>query len=71
MAISLAEYEAFDLEFLTGLKTEPDFQETFGISRVQRHGRIGYNRAARLVEVGVEKGLLARCDNPTYHFRFV
>lgn len=33
---------------------------TFGVSRIQRVMRIGYNRAAHLVEVAIEKGILIR-----------
>ncbi|EGQ9107533.1 hypothetical protein GA047_13470 [Vibrio cholerae] len=33
---------------------------TFGISRIQRVMKIGYNRAAILVEAAIEKGILVR-----------
>lgn len=37
-----------------------EFKDSFGISRVQRVMRIGYNRAAHLIEAAIEKGILTR-----------
>lgn len=57
---TLNQYQEQDLEVLKGLKDSEQFVGSFGISRVQRLLRIGYNRAARLVDFGVELGILVR-----------
>lgn len=46
---------------LKRLQQCPDFKgATFGISAIQRAMKIGYNRAAQLVEAAIEKGILTR-----------
>jgi DNA segregation ATPase FtsK/SpoIIIE-like protein len=46
---------------LMRLQQCPDFKnDSFGISRIQRVFRIGYNRAAHLVDAAIEKGILTR-----------
>lgn len=46
---------------LNALKNAPEFKsKLFGISRIQRYLRVHYNRAARLVDVAIERGILVR-----------
>lgn len=67
MAISLEEYESVDMQNLLQLKDTTGFQLSFGVSSIQYSLRIGYNRAARLVEAGIRSCILVRCDK-TSHF---
>ena len=39
--------------------------KSFGVSRIQRYLKIGYNRAAHLVDAAIQRGVLVRdaeCD---------
>lgn len=46
---------------LAALVQHPRFKnDLFGITRIQRVLRIGYNRAAHLVDAAIEKGILTR-----------
>ncbi|KTG21963.1 hypothetical protein AUR67_00350 [Pseudoalteromonas sp. XI10] len=57
---TLNQYKEQDLEALKGLKGSAGLTGLFGISRVQRSLRIGYNRAAHLVDLGIDLGILVR-----------
>lgn len=56
----LAEMDGLDDEYLEYLKDSLSMQDSFGISRIQRMMRIGYNRSAHLVDRAIEKGILVR-----------
>ncbi len=46
---------------LKKLQSQEEFQsQSFGVSRVQRYLRIGYNRASSLVNTALERGILVR-----------
>lgn len=70
MAMTLEQYEQHDLETLKQLKDKSEFQEPFGVSRLQRYLKIGYNRAARTIEAGLKDGVLVHCENTPYAVKF-
>lgn len=57
-----ADYEAF----MKALKETPEkFPDTsFGISRIQRALKLGYNRASYLQDLAIERGVLKRIKHP-------
>lgn len=55
---------------LLKLRERDDMQDEFGISRVQRVLRWGYNRAARAVERALHSGSLVRSEQCKYHYHF-
>jgi DNA segregation ATPase FtsK/SpoIIIE-like protein len=55
---------------LEKLKTSPDFQDqSFGVSRIQRHIGIGYTQAQRLVDSGIEQGVLVKDEHSDWLVR--
>lgn len=56
----LKEFHDQDDEYLEYLRDSALMQDSFGISRIQRMMRIGYNRAAILVDRAIESGVLVR-----------
>lgn len=70
MSKSLEQYETLDMLSLKLLSGHDEFKGSFGISRIQRLLRIGYNRAALLAERALNEGLLERCDSPSHHLTF-
>lgn len=55
---------------LEKLKTSPEFQDqSFGVSRVQRHIGLGYNQARRLVDSGIEQGVLVKDEHSDWLVR--
>lgn len=68
--MAITEYEQFDLEQLNNLSSHREFQGLFGPVKIQRHLIYGYNRAVRLIDLGVEKGLLVRDSKAAYQARF-
>lgn len=67
---SIEEYERHDMSCLKALKTHNDFKDGFGIARLQRHLKIGYNRASRLIEAGLADGVLIRCSYPSHFVKY-
>jgi DNA segregation ATPase FtsK/SpoIIIE-like protein len=63
---SIEDYERHDMSCLKELKSHKDFKNGFSISRLQRHLKIGYNRASRLVDAGLTGGVLVRCSCPAH-----
>ncbi|MDA0146456.1 hypothetical protein OCT63_19705 [Vibrio sp. RW] len=55
---------------LETLKTSPEFQDqSFGVSRIQRHIGLGYNQAQRLVDSGIEQGVLVKDEHSDWLVR--
>ena len=70
MTQTLEEYQRADMAALKAFASDENFKGNFGISRIQRYLRIGYNRASYLAEAAVKEGVLVRCESPVYHFSF-
>ena len=58
MSMSVEQIEKNDLEILKKLRTHDQFQDKFGCTKLQRHLKIGYNRSYRLIENGIQAGIL-------------
>lgn len=69
--MTLDEYEKHDLESLIALKSHDDFQGEFGITKLQRNLKIGYNRSSRLQELGVSQGILTRDKDRPFITKFI
>jgi DNA segregation ATPase FtsK/SpoIIIE-like protein len=63
MARTLSEFEDQDLKDLKALADDERFQLPFGPSALQRKLLLGYNRAARLIQSGIEAGVLYIPEN--------
>ncbi len=61
---------AHDDGALLNLRTRDDMQDDFGVSRVQRVLRWGYNRAARAIERALHSGALVRSEQCEYRYHF-
>lgn len=59
-----------DDEYLEHLKGSNLMQDSFGISRIQRMMRIGYNRSAHLVDRAIESGVLVRDSKREWLVKF-
>lgn len=66
----LNEYHKKDDELLLANINHELLSGTFGISRIQRVLRIGYNQAAHLVDRAIESGILVRIDDYPHMARF-
>ena len=66
----LAEMNSQDDEYLEHLKDSTLMQDSFGISRLQRMMRIGYNRSANLVDRAIESGILIRDSKREWLVKF-
>ncbi|MCY9874020.1 hypothetical protein [Vibrio barjaei] len=55
---------------VAALKEHPEFQDEFGVSRVQRYLRWGYNRAARACERAIASQVIVQCYPNDYQMRF-
>lgn len=66
MARTISEFEELDLNDLKALVDDQRFQAPFGPSALQRKLLIGYNRAARLIQSGIEAGVLYTPENTPY-----
>jgi DNA segregation ATPase FtsK/SpoIIIE-like protein len=52
---------------LEQLKIHAEFKDnSFGITRIQRYLKIGYNRACQLVDAAIEQGVLVRDSDKEY-----
>ena len=49
------------------VSTYRDIDEWFGVSAVQRHCRLSYNNARRLIDLGVKQGVFVQ--NEAFPFR--
>lgn len=63
MARTLSEFEDLDMTDLKALADDERFQLPFGPAALQRKLLIGYNRAARLIQSGIDAGVLYTPDN--------
>jgi len=55
---------------LEKLKASPAFQnQSFGISRVQRHIGLGYNQSKQLIDSGIEQGVLVKDEHSDWLVR--
>ena len=68
--VKLNEFHKQDDEMLLANINHKLLSGTFGIIRIQRVLRIGYNRAAHLVDRSIESGILVRSDEHPYMVRF-
>ena len=66
----LNEFHKQDDELLLANINHELLSGTFGISRIQKALRIGYNRAAHLVDRSIENGILVRPDEYPHMARF-
>ena len=66
----LNEFHKQDDEMLLANINHKLLSGTFGIIRIQRVLRIGYSRAAHLVDRSIESGILVRSDEHPYMVRF-
>lgn len=64
---TLESMDESDLNLLKDMKKHPEFnQGPFGITRIQRHLRFGYNRSVRLQDAGIKAGILVRVQEKQY-----
>lgn len=61
---------AEDDEYLELIRNLPNMQDSFGISQIQKMMRIGYNRAAHLVERAIDSNLLVKDPTHDYLVKF-
>lgn len=66
MFIDRVQLEEDYVTFLKALKETPEKfpSEPFGVSRIQRALKLGYNRASYLKDLAIERGVLKRIKHP-------